>query len=412
MIPSVRQRYNQLFTIGKYEDFLADLNGSYNFKIKFRVAETPIFIPRPFKEKLIQASDEIIGFLVRNDFKTLTENAIPKGFFVPAETDHPHFLALDYAVVKDEKGELLPQLIELQGFPSLFGFQDFLGSKFRQHFDIPTDFSNHFGWSSEVYRAKLKRILLGNCQPENVVLLEIDPYEQNTAIDFIITQQLTGIRPVHLGDVRRDGRRLFYPVKNEWVPIHRIYNRVIFDELVKREDLKLPHPSTNWENGPVPPRRFHLTEEVDVEWAGHPNWFYRVSKFAMPFMKSTYVPECRFLNEFTSFPDDLENYVLKPLFSFSGSGIVFHPTQKDVEAIPVSERGNFLLQRKVQYAPIIQAPDGLVKAEIRLLFLWEEGKARPELVTNLARLSRGEMIGVKFNKDKTWVGGSVCFFEP
>src|SRR5258706_1281820 len=396
MIPSVRQRYNQLFTIGKYEDFLADLNGSYDFKIKFRVAETPIFIPRPFKEKLIQASDEIIGFLVRNDFKTLTENAIPKGFFVPAETAHTHFLALDYAVVKDEKGELSPQLIEMQGFPSLFGFQDFLGCKFRQHFDIPSDFSNHFG-APKAYRATLKKLLLGNCQPENVVLLEIDPFEQNTAIDFIITQQLTGIRPIHLGDVKREGRTLFYLLKNERIPIHRIYNRVIFDELVKRNDLK---------------PEFDLTQDVDVEWAGHPNWFYRISKFTMPFIKSDYVPECRFLNEFASFPPDLENFVLKPLFSFSGSGIVFHTTQKDVDAIPESERGTFLLQRKVHYEPVIQAPDGLVKAEIRLLFLWEEEKPRPELVTNLARLSRGEMIGVKFNKDKTWVGGTVGYFEP
>jgi len=403
MIPSVRQRYNQLFSIGKYEEFLADLNRSHDFKIKFRVAETPIFIPRFFKDKLIQASDEIIRFLLRDDFKKLTEPAIPKGCFVPAETDHTHFLALDYAIVEDEKGELSPQLIEMQGFPSLFGFQDFLGGKFRQHFDIPPDFSNHFGWSSEAYREKLKKLLLAKCEPENVVLLEIDPFEQNTAIDFVITEHLTGIRPVHLGDVKRDGRKIFYRMKNEWIPIHRIYNRVIFDELVKHVDLNLPVR---------PGGKFHLTDNVDVEWAGHPNWFYRISKFTMPFIKSAFVPECRFLNEYTSFPPDLENYVLKPLFSFSGSGIVFHTTQKDVDAIPPSERGNFLLQRKVNYAPVIHSPDGLVKAEIRLLFLWEDGKPRPELVINLARLSRGEMIGVKFNKNKTWVGGTVCFFEP
>ena len=405
MIPSVRQRYNQLFSVAKYEEFLRNLNATYNFKIKFRVAETPIFIPRSFQQKLIQASEEIIDFLIRDDFKELTEKAIPKAFLVPAETPHTHFLALDYAVVKDEKGELTPQLIEMQGFPSLFGFQDFLAGKFRQHFDIPSDFSNHFGASSEAYRDRLRKILLGDCAPENVILLEIDPMEQNTAIDFIITQQFTGIRPVHLGDVKRDGRTLFYPLNDKWIPIHRIYNRVIFDELVKRDDL-LSSQSSQGELG------FHLTEDVDVQWAGHPNWFYRISKFTMPFIKSNFIPECRFLNTYSVFPADLENYVLKPLFSFSGTGIVFHTTREDLDAIPESKRGNFLLQRKVQYAPVIQAPVGLVKAEIRLLFLWEDRKARPELVTNLARLSRGEMIGVKFNKDKTWVGGSVCFFEP
>ena len=396
MISSLRADYNKKFTKEKYERFLADLDNSYNFKIKFRVAETPIFIPKTLKEKLIRASDDIVDFLVKPDFKKLTEKAIPKGLFVPNETDHSLFLALDFAIVKNEMGELIPQLIEMQGFPSLFGFQNFVGSKFKEHFDIPSHLSNHFGLSTEAYQAKLKKVLLGKHKPENVILLEIDPLQQNTAIDFVITEKLTGIAPVHIGDLIREGTKLFYKKGDRTIPIHRIYNRVIFDELVKRTDLKL---------------QFNLTEEVDVEWAGHPNWFFRISKFTMPFIKSPYIPECKFLHEYTSFPSDLENYVLKPLFSFSGSGVIFHVTQKDIDAIPSAERENFMLQRKVQYEPVIQAPDGTIKTEIRLLFLWDEGESRPQLVTNLARLSRGEMIGVKFNKDKTWVGGSVCFFE-
>ena len=396
MISSLRADYNKKFTQEKYERFLADLDNSYNFKIKFRVAETPIFIPKTFKEKLIRASDDIVDFLVKPDFKKLTEKAIPKGLFVPNETDHSLFLALDFAIVKNKKGELIPQLIEMQGFPSLFGFQNFVGSKFKEHFDIPSHLSNHFGLSTEAYQAKLKKVLLGKHKPENVILLEIDPLQQNTAIDFVITEKLTGIAPVHIGDLIKEGTKLFYKKGDRTIPIHRIYNRVIFDELVKRTDLKL---------------QFNLTEEVDVEWAGHPNWFFRISKFTMPFIKSPYIPECKFLHEYTSFPSDLENYVLKPLFSFSGSGVIFHVTQKDIDAIPSAERENFMLQRKVQYEPVIQAPDGTIKTEIRLLFLWDEGESRPQLVTNLARLSRGEMIGVKFNKDKTWVGGSVCFFE-
>jgi hypothetical protein len=228
-------------------------------------------------------------------------------------------------------------------------------------------------------------------------LLEIDPLKQNTAIDFIITEKITGVSPVHIGDLKREGRKLFYRKNEKKIPIHRIYNRVIFDELVKRSDLKLD---------------FNLTEDVDVEWAGHPNWFFRISKYAMPFIKGQYVPECKFLSEYESWPIDLENYVLKPLFSFSGSGVIFHVKKSDLDFIPENERENFLLQRKIQYEPVIQAPDGNVKTEIRLLFLWEDNQPRPIPVTNLARLSRGEMIGVKFNKDKTWVGGSVCFFEP
>jgi len=172
---------------------------------------------------------------------------------------------------------------------------------------------------------------------------------------------------------------------------------VIFDELLKRTDLTLD---------------FNLTEDVDVEWAGHPNWFFRISKYTMPMIKSEYIPECRFLSEYNSYPDDLENYVLKPLFSFSGSGVIFHLKKDDLDSISERERENYLLQRKVNYEPVLQTPDGNVKIEIRLLFMWEDRQPRPTLVTNLARLSRGEMIGVKFNKDKTWVGGSICFFEP
>jgi hypothetical protein len=396
MIPSIRKHFNINFSVEKYTAFIDDLNLSFNFPIKFRVAETPVFIPHEFKEKLLLASDQIIDFVVREDFKKLTEKAIPTNCIVPNENSHSHFIALDFAIVKDEHNELQPRLIEMQGFPSLFGFQDFLGNKFKEHYNLSEDLCNHFALSSEAYKETLRKFLLGTHAPKNVILLEIDPLQQNTAIDFVITEKITGINPVHIGDVIREGKSLFYFHEGKKTAIHRIYNRVIFDELLKRTDLTL---------------QFNLTEDVDVEWVGHPNWFFRISKYAMPYIKSKYVPECKFLNEYESWPTDLENYVLKPLFSFSGSGIVFHVTQHDLDIIPFAERENYLLQRKVSYEPVIKAPDGVVKTELRLLFIWGENEVRPRLITNLARLSRGEMIGVKFNKDKTWVGGSVCFFE-
>jgi hypothetical protein len=395
MIASARQAFNKSFSEEKYQAFLKHLNESFNYTIPFRVAESPLFVDNGFKQKVFQASDEIIDFIVRPDFKKLTDAAIPSHLNVPNETDHTLFLALDYAVVKNEKGELAPQLIEMQGFPSLFGWQHFVAQQYPKFFDVRSGFTNHFGFSNEGYVEKLKSVLLNGHDPENVVLLEIEPMKQNTAIDFIITEKLTGVAPVHIGDVEVEGRNLFYSKAGKRTPIKRIYNRVIFDELVKRTDLKL---------------QFNLTQDVDVEWAGHPNWFFRISKFSMPFIKSQFIPECQFLNEYHTLPTDLENYVLKPLFSFSGSGVIFHVTKSDIDSILQSERHNYLLQRKVNYEPIIQAPDGLVKAEIRILFIWEDGAQRPIPFTNLARLSRGEMIGVKFNKNKTWVGGSVCYF--
>ena len=396
MISSARKAYNRSFSEEKYKAFLNHLNASFNYKIPFRVAESPLFIDKFFENKINEASKEIIDFIVRADYKKLTEEAIPKSLNVPNETDHTLFLALDYAVVKDENGELIPQLIEMQGFPSLFGWQHFIAQQYPKFFDIPENFFAHFGNSSDEYTKKIKSVLLNGHAPENVILLEIDPTKQNTAIDFIITEKLTGIKAVHIGDVEVSGRNIFYQENGKQIPIKRIYNRVIFDELIKRSDLKL---------------QLDLTKEVDVEWAGHPNWFFRISKYSMPLIKSKYIPKCKFLSEYQTLPSDLENYVLKPLFSFSGAGVIFHVSNKDIDSIPPIERQNYILQRKVKYEPIVQAPDGLVKAEIRILFIWEDDMPRPVPFTNLARLSRGEMIGVKFNKDKTWVGGSVCYFE-
>lgn len=396
MIALAREHFNKQFSEEKYQQFLQSLNAEYNYTIPFRVAETPVFVGAEFRDKLFKASDEIIDVLVQPDYRKLMEKALPSHLSVPRETNHTLFLALDFAVCSEVNHELVPRLIELQGFPSLFGYQDFLGNKFREHYSIDSSYHFHFGRDSQSYWQLMKKVIVGNHLPENVVLLEIDPLKQNTTIDFLITQKHLGIHLLHIGDVIVRGKKLFYKKESKEIPIHRIYNRVIFDELVQRKDLST---------------QFHLTEDVDVEWAGHPNWFFKISKYTMPFLNSEAVPASRFLSEFNSYPTDLENYVLKPLFSFSGSGVVFNVTQKDVDAVAEQERSNFMLQRKVHYEPIVQATDGFVKAEIRLLYIWEEGKPRPELVTNLARLSRGEMIGVKYNKNKTWVGGTVCFFE-
>lgn len=395
MIPGIRQAYNAQFSEEKYRAFLDDLNRRYDKEVTFRVAETPVFVPKEFERMLQAAADDIIDFLARPDFKMLTEKAIPSTLRVPNETQRSLFLALDFGVV-DVGGKAEPRLIEMQGFPSLFGWQDVLSGKYREYFAVPSSMSSHFGLDSAGYRDLLRRVLLGDHDPCETILLEIDPLKQNTAVDFLATQEMTGIAPVHIGDVVRKGRKLYYPRDGQLTEVKRIYNRVIFDELVKRTDLDLA---------------FDLTQDVDVSWAGHPNWFFRISKYTMPMIKSRFIPECRFLSDYREYPDDLENYVLKPLFSFSGSGVIFHVKPEDVKNIPDSDRSNFMLQRKVQYLPVLKAPEGMVKVEIRLLFLWEENQPRPRLVTNLARLSRGEMIGVKYNKDKTWVGGSVCFFE-
>jgi hypothetical protein len=397
MIKSIREKYNAAFTEEKYQAFLKDINSEFQHPITFRVAESPVFFDRNFKERLIAAGEDIVNFLVSNDLKAITKDAIPSELLVPNETAHTHFLALDFAVCMNEQNEPTPQLIELQGFPSLFAFQQYIGGKYKEYFYHPQGFSEFFNEiERDAYVEKFKSILLGAHAPEDVILLEIEPMKQSTSIDFIITEKLTGVKPVCITKVFIENEKLYYIDNGQKRHIKRVYNRVIFDELVKRIDLQL---------------QFHLTEPVDVEWAGHPNWFFRISKYLMPFIQSPYVPACTFLSELKEIPNDLENYVLKPLFSFSGSGVKFNVEPRDIEEIPIQERHQYMLQRKVKYEPVLQAPDGKVKVEVRLLYFWQDGAARPELMVNLSRLSKGDMIGVKYNKDKNWVGGNVCFFE-
>ena len=152
-----------------------------------------------------------------------------------------------------------------------------------------------------------------------------------------------------------------------------------------------------------------MFEDLDVEWITHPNWFYRISKYTMPLIKHAYIPETNYLSDITEMPKDLENYVLKPLFSFAGQGVIIDLTQNDIDN--VKDPSNWILQRKVKYADVIKTPDIPAKAEIRIFYFWKKGEARPVAAQNLARLSKGKMIGVRYNKDKEWVGGSLVYFE-
>jgi hypothetical protein len=395
VIPAYRDQYNADFSEEKYQNFLLDLNQEAGYHIDFHIAESPLFVPKDFLKKIFEASDEIFSTITTEKYFQQSAEAIPSQLNVPNESKRPSTIALDFGVCKNESGELLPQLIELQAFPSLFGYQHWLAKKYREHFTIPGSVDHLFSkLNEESYIALLREWIVANENPENVVLLEIEPEKQKTRVDFELTKQYLGINYVCISKVILEGRKLFYEKDGKKIPIKRIYNRVIFDELIKRNDLQC---------------QFHLTEEVDAQWVSHPNWFFRISKFSLPFLRSRYVPQTNFLNELKEIPTDLENYVLKPLFSFAGAGVHFDVTKEIVDGI--EDRSNYILQRKVNYEPVLRAPDGMVKAEIRILFLWFGDTEKPKPVISVVRLSRGKMIGVNFNRDKTWVGGSVGFFE-
>ena len=396
MIAEIRDQFNNNFSEKKYKEFLADLNGKHPGEIDFRVAETPVFVPKSFTKKMIEACETIVDIITEPGFKKLTENAIPKREKVANENNHTDFIAFDFGVCENENGELEPQLVEMQGFPTLFGFQDYYPEVIKKHFEIPENFSNYLsGFDKTSYLQLLKEIIVGGHETENVILLEIKPEQQKTRIDFYCTQDYLQIPIVCLTDLILEGKELFYQKEGRKIQIKRIYNRIIFDELSQMKA----------ELGDV----VDITQPLDVEWVSHPNWFYRISKFMLPLIRHPYVPKTFYLNEITQIPGDLENYVLKPLFSFAGQGVIIDVTKEDIENVAGPE--NWILQEKVKYADVIKTPNIPAKAEIRIFYFWPKGAARPIAVNNLARLSKGKMIGVRFNKDKDWVGGSVAFFE-
>ena len=398
MVPALRKKFNENFSKEKYEDFLADLHSKYPGAIEFRIAETPEFIDKAFTQKLLDACESIVDVITDPGFKALTNRSIPKGENVPNENDISHMIAFDFGICINEKFELEPQLIEMQGFPTLFGFQVYYPDMVKKHFDIPANYTQYLGqYNRESYIKDLKEVILGNAPAENTILLEIKPHEQKTKIDFYCTQEYIGIQPVCITELIQEGKQLYYINEKSGVKtrVLRIYNRIIFDDL---------HAQAATLGSFV-----DITQDLDVQWAPHPNWFYRISKFTLPFIKHAFVPATYFLNEIKQLPSDLENYVLKPLFSFAGQGVVIDVTKKDIEE--VKEPENWILQRKVKYADVIETPDVPAKCEIRMMYLWKDGEPRPKPAINLTRLSKGKMIGVRYNADKEWVGGSVAFFE-
>ena len=394
MVPHLRSSFNKNFSQAKYEAYMKEVEGVHDGALEFRNAETPVFVNKEFKNQMLEACEDIIDVITAPNFKELTQRSIPANLLVSGEDAHTQFIVFDFGICTNADGKLEPQLIEMQGFPTLYAFQAFHSEFTAAYASVPENYSSYLnGYTKTSYINLLREIILGNHAPENVVLLEIYPEKQKTRIDFHATEQLLGIKTVCLTKLISHGRELFYNDGENMVKIARIYNRLIFDDLNQQDGLE---------------NIIDLTKDYEVEWVPHPNWFYRISKFTLPFIQNKYVPETFFLNEVVM-PLNLNEFVLKPLFSFAGMGVIIDVKQADIDAVKDPE--NWILQRKVTYAPIIETTEENAKAEIRLFYFWKNEWPRPVAVHNLARLSKGKMIGTRYNKDKTWVGGTVAFFE-
>ena len=392
MIESVRSWYNSAFTNEKYQEYQFRIKQELGEEPHFRLSETPVFVPKEFKNKLLKACDDLTAFITTPDFYSFSEKAIPSHLRFAGNDKHSPILIFDFGVCINDQGELEPQLIEMQGFPSLHAFMIYKSNILRDVFEIPAHLDSYINTDRDTHIKELGTILLGGLNPEEVILLDYKPEEQKTRIDFAATKKLFGIESVCVTKLKRDGKNLLYEKNGKLQKIERIYNRLIFDEFF---DQKIDS--------------IDLRQEFDVTWAPHPNWFCRVSKFLLPYIKSKYVPETTYISDLKSIPDDLSKYVLKPLYSYAGMGVKIDVSKNDIES--VAEPDEWILQKKVNYHAAIQTPNIPAKVEIRMMLLWDSPEQKPRVVHNLARMSKGKMIGVRYNADFDWVGSSICFFE-
>ena len=395
MDPNLRAAFNAEFTPEKYAALVRCVNETEKWPADFRISETPIFLTREFTDEVTRAANEIIAVTRTPEFAQHAASAVPKQLEVPNESGRPNFHVVDFAICA-EGDRLVPRLIELQAFPSLFGFQLLLLGCIRKAYPvIPRNWTSSFGGiKDDAYLDLLRRTIVADSDPENVILLDIEPEKQKTRVDFAATEKLLGIRSVCVTKIRKHERQLFYERDGREVRIERIYNRAIFDELIRRPDLNLS---------------FRFQDDLDVTWVGHPNWYFRISKHSLPFLKTEHTSPAFFADEFPA-GENLDDYVLKPLYSFAGHGVDMEPTREKIDAL--ENPHEWILQKKVDYAAFVPTVNGQKsKAEIRMMFVWPDGDPRPTLVNNLVRMSQGKLMGVDFNIDKTWVGASIALHE-
>ncbi|MBI5084732.1 MAG: hypothetical protein HZB13_09060 [Acidobacteria bacterium] len=387
----LRRWFNSRFTPEKYARFTALVDQRCGLHVPFRLCETPCFFDWEFMQRISRDGRELISQLVDSDeYRRVSDASLPERYRVPGEPREPLFVQVDFGVIRGEDGLLHPRLVEIQGFPSLYAFQPVLAQSYADAYEMPGGL--HYlldGLDGNQYEALLRDAILAGHDPVNVVLLEVDPNSQKTRCDFVLTERLLGIRSVCITQVRKSGRKLYYQRDGREVEIRRIYNRAIVDEIERR--------------GIQPP--FDWRDDLDVEWAGHPNFYFRVSKFSIPYLNHPSVPRTLFLDKVAELPESLSQWVLKPLYSFAGLGVVIGPSKEQVQAIPAADRANWILQERIDFTPVVETPHGFTKAEIRVMYV----NRRP--VTHIIRMGRGKMMGVDHNKDMEWVGASAALYH-
>lgn len=418
MIASIRQKFNAAFSEKTHQNYLAALNTPFPNALDFTVAETPIFIDKYFTEKILATGDYVNQVIQSDRFNSITEPSLKNVPLFPKQNPLPACIVMDFAIAINDQNELVPALIELQGFPSLFAYEILQDDCIHKTYTIPAGFSPYLnGYTKEKYLAHLETILKGDTLIDtkknldtinrnisdstkdtlkHTVLLEILPHQQKTRIDFYCTEKYFNIPIVCITEIFVEGNNLYYERDGSKIKIDRIYNRIVLDEL-KNQTKEIQ------EKGAL------LQTNLNIEWITHPHHFFRISKFLLPFLKHPYIPKTQFVDQLKKLPTVLEKYILKPLFSFAGQGVIIDISAADI--MNIKDPSGWILQEKVNYANCIETPTGPAKAELRLFYFWDKASQKYIATMNLARLSKGKMIGVDYNKNKQWVGGSLAYFE-
>ncbi len=385
MIPSYRQWFNREYSAAKYARFLSLLEARCGEPVLFRHSETPCFVPGSLVDTMARYGREMVEQLLADEeYRRVSSEAVPAAYRAPNEAPRPLFVQADFGLDRD----LQPKLVEIQGFPTLYAYQPLVAECYREAYGIDAGVAAlPGGMSREEYHGILRQAITGGHDPEQVVLAEVDPGKQKTRHDFLLTEQEYGVRTVDIRDLRKQGRRLYHGQ----VPVRRIYNRAIVDEL-QRKQAQLG---------------FDFRDDLDVEWAGHPNWFFRLSKFSLPYLRHPAVPRTRFLDCAGDIGDP-SGYVLKPLYSFAGSGVIVGPTAEQIAAVPRELRGQYILQERVEFRPVVETPSGPAKIEVRIMYVWLDSL---RVVNTIVRMGRGAQMGVDHNRNQEWVGGSAAFLD-
>lgn len=407
MHPELRRAFNRHYTpelFARYKSILEKDLGPF----PFRLAETPLIFTRHLLDRLQEDALGIVAQLSREATLKALKKAIPAHYDAPGMSSLPDCVQIDFALVSDPRsGELVGRVVELQAFPSLYALETVEADAWNQVLGklpgLEGEWTCFFSEDRAEGVRRMRDCIVGDADPAEVALVDYEPDKQKTSPDFVATKKLFDVDTVCVTDLEKEGRRLFRNKDGKRVRVARVYNRLVFDEL-ENKGVTMP---------------FSWTDDLDVTWCSHPNWYWVWSKYSLPHLDHHAVPETTYLSDMKELPADLSQYVMKPLFSYAGSGVVVDVTKEAIDAVPEAARRHTILQRKVEYAWAIRMPHAkegeplgahnAVKAEVRVMVM-RSGEGQPLLpLLPLVRLSRGKMLGVDQNKsaETEWTGGSV-----